>query len=176
MLDLMTRLWTPFATREPIECPSKVLDGTFVALDHVGRGPNVVFMVYFSIAIMSLVLNFKSWKLNNIVLTSFCAISRIWSWHSKRWSMENYVFSWCTCIPRTQEFDALAACGVVVSPPFVSKVCSSSMLRGWKDCGMTTQAPLALVIGLELDVSPSIWITCLVAKTLHATLASCAAK
>jgi hypothetical protein len=50
------------------------------------------------------------------------------------------------------------------------------MLRGRKDYGMTTRAPLALVIGLELDVSPSIWITCLVVKTLGATLASYVTK
>jgi len=31
MLELMTRLRMPFATCEPIECLSKVLDGTFVA-------------------------------------------------------------------------------------------------------------------------------------------------
>jgi hypothetical protein len=33
---------------------------------------------------------------------------------------------------------------------------SSSMLKGWKDCGTTVWALLALVIGLELDVSPSV--------------------
>jgi len=30
------------------------------------------------------------------------------------------------------------------------------MLRGQKDCGMTAQAPLALVIGLKPDVGSSI--------------------
>jgi len=57
---------------------SKVLDGTPVACGWgIGIEPNVVFRVSFSTAIMSLVLNFKSWKLNNGVLTSFCAISHI---------------------------------------------------------------------------------------------------
>jgi hypothetical protein len=124
---------------------------------------------------MSLVLNFKFWKLNNGVLTSFCAISCSWSWHSISWLVENYVFSWCTCTPGTQEFDALTACGVVVSSPFANKMCSSSMLRGWKDCGMTTRVPLALVIGLEPNASPSVWITCLMAEIMGATLASYAA-
>jgi len=35
---------------------------------------------------------------------------------------------------------------------------------------MTAQAPLALVIGLEPNVNPSVQITCLVAETLGATL------
>jgi hypothetical protein len=55
-------------------------------------------------------------------------------------------------------------------------VCSSSMWKGRKNCGMTVQAPLALVIKLEHDVSPSVRITYLVGKTLGATLASCVAK
>jgi hypothetical protein len=76
----------------------------------------------------------------------------------------------------TQEFDALAACGVIASSPLANKMCSSSVLKGQKDCGMITQAPLALVIGLELDASPSVYITCLVEETLGATLASYAAK
>jgi hypothetical protein len=122
------------------------------------------------------VLNFKSWKLNNNVFTSFCATSHIWSWHSISWSMKNCVFSWCTCILQTWKFDALVACGIVVSSPLTNKVHSYSMLKGQKDCGMTLQAPLALVIGLEPNVSPSVKITCLVAETLGATLASCAAK
>jgi hypothetical protein len=84
------------------------------------------------------------------------------------------VFSWCTCTPGTWEFDALTACGVVVSSPLTNKVHSSSVLRGWKDYGMIAWAPLALVIGIEPDVNPLIWITCLVAETLGATLASCA--
>jgi len=42
----------------------------------------------------------------------------------------------------------------MVSSPFANKVRSSSMLRRQKDYGMTAQAPLALVIGLELDASP----------------------
>jgi len=173
MLELVTRLWTPSTTCELIECLSKVLDGTYVACGlGIGKGPDVVFRVSSSIAIMSLVLSFKSWKLNNGVLTSFCVISRIWSWHFISWSVENCVFSWCT--PRTREFDALIACGVVVSSPLANKVRSSSVLKGRKYCGMIAWALLALVIGLELDASSSFWITCLVAKTLGATLASCA--
>jgi hypothetical protein len=86
------------------------------------------------------------------------------------------VFSWCTCTPGTREFDALVACGVVVSCPLTNKVCSSSVLRGQKDYGMTAQASLTLVIGLETYANPSVWITCLMAKTLGATLAFCAAK
>jgi hypothetical protein len=58
------------------------------------------------------------------------------------------------CIHGTQEFDALAAYGVVVSSPFTNKVRSSSMLKGRKDCGMTPRAPLALVIGLKPNASP----------------------
>jgi hypothetical protein len=49
-------------------------------------------------------------------------------------------------------------------------------LKRQKDYGMITRAPLALVIGLELDVNPLVWITCLVVETLSATLASCAVK
>jgi hypothetical protein len=83
MLELMTRLLTPSATHEPIECLSKVLDATLITFgSRIGKGPYVVFKIPFSTAIMSLVLNFKSWKQNNDVLTSFCAISHIWSWHS----------------------------------------------------------------------------------------------
>jgi len=70
--------------------------------------------------------------------------------------MENYLFSRCTCISGTREFDALAACGVVVSSPLANKVRSSSVLRGRKDCGMIARAPLALVIGLEPDMNLSI--------------------
>jgi hypothetical protein len=135
-----------------------------------------VFRVSFSTAIMSLVLSYKSWKLNSGVLTSFRATSCIWSWHSISLSVENCVFSWCTCIHGIREFDALAASGVVVSSPLANKVRSSSMLRGWKYYGMIARAPLALVIGLGPYASPSIWITCLVAKTLGATLACCATK
>ncbi len=176
MLELVTRLRTSFTTREPIEYLSKVLDGTSIACGSgIGKGPDVVFKVSSKIVIMSLVLSFKSWKLNNGVLTRFCATSCIWSWHSISWSMENCVFSWCTCTLGTREFDALTACGVVFSSPLANKVCYSSMLRGWKDCGMTVRAPLALVIGLEPNVNPSVWITCLVAETLGATLASCVA-
>jgi hypothetical protein len=124
-----------------------------------------------------MVLNFKSWKLNNGVLTSFCATSRIWNWHSISWSVENCVFSWCTCIPGTQEFDALVACSVVVSSPFVNKV-RFSVLKGRKNYGMIARAPLALVLRLELDTSPLIWITCLVAETsgCHINLLCCEIK
>ncbi len=177
MLILVIRLWTPSTTREPIKCLSKVLDGTFVACGSwIGKGPDVVFMVSFSTVIMSLVLNFKSWKLNNDVLISFCNTSRIWSWHSISWSMENCVFSWCTCILGTWKFDALIACAVVVSSLVANKVRYSSVLKGQEDCGMIVRIPLAMVIGLEPNVSPSVWITCLVVEILGATLESCAAK
>jgi hypothetical protein len=42
---------------------------------------------------------------------------------------------------------------------------SSSMLKGWKDCGMIASAPLALVIRLKQDVSPLVWITYPVVET-----------
>jgi hypothetical protein len=177
MLKLVTRLRMPSTTREPIKCLSKVLDGTPITCGSgIGRGPNVVFRLFFSTTIMSLVFSFKSWKQNNGVVTSFCTTTHIWSWHSISWWMANCVFSLCTCTPRTQEFDALATYGVVVSSPLANKVRSSSVLRGRKDCGMTTWTPLALVIGLEPDASPSVWITCLVEKTLGAALTFCAAK
>jgi hypothetical protein len=70
--------------------------------------------------------------------------------------MENCVFSLCTCTLGTQEFDALAAYGVVVSSPFANKLGSSFVMRRRKDCGINTQAPLTLVIGFELDASPSV--------------------
>jgi hypothetical protein len=83
MLELMTRLWTLNIKCEPIECLSKVLDETPIACgSRIGRGPNVVFKVSFSTTIISLVLNFKSWKLSNSVFTSFYTNSHIWSWHS----------------------------------------------------------------------------------------------
>jgi hypothetical protein len=41
---------------------------------------------------------------------------------------------------------------------------------------MIVQVILTLVIELELNASPSVWINCLVAKTLDATLASYATK
>jgi len=85
-------------------------------------------------------------------------------------------FFLCTCTLGTREFDALAACGVIISSPFAKKVRSSSVLRGRKDCTMTAQAPLALEIGLELDANPSVEITSLVTETLGATLAFCVAK
>jgi hypothetical protein len=78
MLELVTRLRMPSTTNELIECISKVLDGTPVACGSgISGGPDVMFKVSFSIAIMSLMLNFKSRKLNNGVLTSFCATSRV---------------------------------------------------------------------------------------------------
>ncbi len=78
MLELVIRLQTSSTTREPIECFSKVLDGTYVACgSRISRGLDVMFKVSSSTTIMSLVLSFKSWKLNNGVITSFCAISRI---------------------------------------------------------------------------------------------------
>jgi len=64
------------------------------------------------------------------------------------------VFSQCTCILGARKFDALIACGVIVSFLFANNVRFSSMLRGRKDCGMIVQAPLTLVIGLEPNVSP----------------------
>ncbi len=66
------------------------------------------------------------------------------------------MFSLCTFTLQTREFDALTTCGVVVSSPLANKVHSSSMLKGRKDCGMSARAPLALVIGIEPDASPSI--------------------
>jgi hypothetical protein len=61
MLELMTRLRTPSIIGEPIECFSKVLDGTPIACGSgIDGGPNVVFNVSSSIAIMSLVFSFKS--------------------------------------------------------------------------------------------------------------------
>ncbi len=94
MLEQVTRLQMPSTTHELIECLSKVLDGTSVACGlGISRGPDVMFRVSSSTVIMSLVLSFKSWKLNNGVLTSFYATSCIWSWYSISWSMENCVFS-----------------------------------------------------------------------------------
>jgi hypothetical protein len=61
MLKVMTKLQTPFTTREPIECLSQVLDGTHVACgSRIGRRLDVVFNVSFNTIIMSLVLSFKS--------------------------------------------------------------------------------------------------------------------
>ncbi len=60
MLKLVTKSQTPFTTREPIECLSKVLDGTHVACGSgIGGGPNVMLRISFSTTIMSLMLNFK---------------------------------------------------------------------------------------------------------------------
>jgi hypothetical protein len=132
-----------------------------------------VFRVSFNTMIMSLVLNFKFWKLNNIVFTSFYATSCIWSWHSISWSLENFVFSWCTCTHGTWTFDALAACGVLVSSPLTNMVHCSYVLRGRKDCGMTAWALLALVIGLQPNANSLVWITCLVAEIVGATIACC---
>jgi len=159
----------PSTICEPIECLSKVLDGTHVACGlGIGRGLDVMFSISFSITIMCLVFSFKSWKLNNDVFTSFYAISRIWSWHSISWSMKSCVFSWCTCTLGTWEFVALAACGVIVSSPLANKVRSFFVLRGWKNYDMTVWA-LALVIALEPDANPSVWITYLMAETLVMT-------
>jgi len=61
MLKLVTRLRMPFATREPIKCLFKVLDGTPIACgSRIGRGHDVVFKVSFNTTFMSLVLSFKS--------------------------------------------------------------------------------------------------------------------
>ncbi len=61
MLEIVTRLRMPSITHEPIECLSKVLDGTSVACGlRIGTRLDVVFMVSFSTAIMSLVLSLKS--------------------------------------------------------------------------------------------------------------------
>jgi len=61
MLELMTKLQMPSATRERIEYFSKVFDGTHVACGlGIGRRPDVVFKVSLSVAIMSLVFSFKS--------------------------------------------------------------------------------------------------------------------
>jgi hypothetical protein len=52
-----------------MECLAKVLDGTPIACGSgIGRGPDVMFRVSLSMAIMSLVFSFKSYKLNNGVL------------------------------------------------------------------------------------------------------------
>jgi hypothetical protein len=129
----MTRLRTPSTTCELIECLSKLLDGTLVACgSRIGRGLDVMCRVSFNIVIISLLFSFKSWKLNNGVLTSFRTISHIWSWHSTRWLVENCVFSWCTCTPGTRKFDALIACGVIVSSPLTNKVHFSFVLGGQK--------------------------------------------
>jgi hypothetical protein len=61
MLELVTKLQMPSITRESIKCFSKVLDGTPITCGlRIGKGPDVVFRVSFSSAIMSLVLSFKS--------------------------------------------------------------------------------------------------------------------
>ncbi len=155
MLELVTRLQTPSTTCELIKCLSKVLNGTLIACgSRIGRGPDVLFRVSFSTAIMSLVFSFKFWKLNNGVLTSFYATSCIWSWHSISWLMENCVFFLCPCTLGTWEFDGLTTCGVIVFSPLANKLRFFFVLRGRKDCGMTARTPLALIIGLEPDASP----------------------
>jgi hypothetical protein len=61
MLELMIRFLMPSTTHKLIKCLSKVLDWTPVAYGvGIDRGPDVLFRVSFSIAIMSLVLNFKT--------------------------------------------------------------------------------------------------------------------
>ncbi len=60
VLELVTRLRMPSVTREPIECLSKVLDGTSVTCGlGIGRRPDVMFEVSSNNALMSLVLSFK---------------------------------------------------------------------------------------------------------------------
>jgi hypothetical protein len=166
----------PYATREPIECLSKVLDGTFVACgSEISKGPNAVFKVSFNIKIMFMVLSFKSWKLNNGVLTNFCVISCNWlklALHKlingKLCDFLMYMYSWDTRI--------WCPSGVVVSSPLANKVHFFSMLRRQKDCVMTVRAHVTLVVGFEPYASPSIWITYLVAKALGATLTCCVMK
>ncbi len=164
----MTKLWMPSTTHEPIECFSKVLDGTLVACGlRIGRGFDVMFKVSFSTTIMSLVLSFKCWKLINKCIHKFLchfmhlklALHKLM--YMCLWDMK----IWC---PST--------CGVVVSSPLANKVRFSFVLRGLKDCGMTIQAFLTLIIGLEPYVSPLVWITYLMAETLNATLTFCVAK
>ncbi len=58
------------------------------------------------------------------------------------------------CFPNVHVL--VTACGVIISSPLANKVRSSFVLRGQKNYGMTTRAPLALVRGLDLDVSPSV--------------------
>ncbi len=128
----------PSITWEPIKCLSKVLVGTSVACGSgISKGLDVVFRVSSSIAIMSLVLSFKSWKLNNGVFTSFYTTSHIWSWHSKSWSVENCVFSRCTWTLGTWEFDALSLWCSSLLPPcqqgaFFFHV--ERMKKLWHDC------------------------------------------
>jgi len=61
MVELVTKLQTPSTTHEPIQCLSKVLDGTPITCGlGIGKGPNVLFRVSFSTITMSPVLSFKS--------------------------------------------------------------------------------------------------------------------
>jgi hypothetical protein len=173
----MTRSQLPSTTREPIECLSKVLDGTFVTCGlGIGRGPDVVFRVSFIIAIMSLVLNFKSWKLNNDVFTSFLSHFM----HLKLTLHKLISGKLCVFLMYMYSLDTRIWCPSSLSCnnifPLANKVRSSSVLKGQKDYGMSARALLALVIGLELDASPSVWITCLMVEILGATLASFATK
>jgi hypothetical protein len=139
MLKLVTRSRTPSTTRESIECLSKVWDGTPIACgSRIGRGPDVMFRVSSNIAIMSLVFSFKFWKQNNGVLTSFCAISRILSWHSISWLVEKlcvflmYMYSWDTkiwCLSNLWCSSFL--------PPCQQRAfffCVERMKRLWHDC------------------------------------------
>jgi hypothetical protein len=97
----MTKLRTLSITREPIECFSKVLDGTPVARGlGISKRLDVMFKVSFNIAIMSLMLKFKSWKQNNNVLTNFCTISCIWSWDTWKFHLNllSSIVYLCVCI------------------------------------------------------------------------------
>ncbi len=61
MLELVTKLRMPFATCEPIECLSEVLDGIPITCgSRIGKRFYVVFKVSFSTAIVSLVFSLKS--------------------------------------------------------------------------------------------------------------------
>jgi len=177
MLELMTKLRTPSTTCELIECLSKVLDGTPIAHGlGIGRRPDVVFRVFFCTTIMSLVLSFKSWKLNNSVPTSFWATSRIWSWHSISSSVENcvvflmYMYSWDTkswCLSSLWCSNFLPPC-----QQGAFFFCVERTKKLWHDYSSSFSPSN----GLEPDASPWVWFTCLVAETLGATLAFCAAK
>jgi hypothetical protein len=141
MLKIMTRLRMPSVTREPIECLSRVLDGTLVACGlRIGKRPHKLQILKTKQRCThKLLSHFTHLKLafHKLINGKLCV-------------------SWCTCTPGTQEFDALTACGVIVSSPLANKVRSSSILKGWKDYGMIARGPLTLVIGLELHASLSI--------------------
>jgi hypothetical protein len=137
MLELVIKLWTPSSTCELIECLSKVLDGTPVACgSKIGRRPNVMFRVSCSTATMSLVLNLKiKQQCIHKLLHHFMYLKL--ALH-KLISGKNCVFSWCTCILGTREFDALTTCGVVVSSSLANKGAFFFYVertkRLWHDC------------------------------------------